>query len=239
MEHHGTHHPGASPACPACLGLGVRLDASLSTARALRCDCVGPCSVCEDGGWVARGPNVVACTCHTLAERMVLYDEAGLPAASVGPALERWELTPLVERATAWLTGWRPEPGSRGLVISDPAPGRGERLLGALVAELVFGLGARVRCVDLRVPDAIWPQATEYRVLALIGLGEHEDSRALKRGLSEHESSDGSLLVATRLEPTWERTGATASLGEVLDPSSAVTVLESCLTAVAERHRAP
>ena len=204
-----------------------------SLARMQRCSCVGVCPACEDSGYLATGVNVERCMCHVQAERAGFFDEAGVPARLADRPLDAWAGHPVLAKAEAWLTGWRPEPGAQGLLLHDPQSQDGERLLAALLTELIMGMGVRARFLDLRVPDLRWPPATAYRVLALVGLGDEPNDqgrRRLERGLAALEDSGATLLACTRHPPSWERQGEQEPqpLAERIDPMSAVVVLEGC-----------
>ena len=230
---HSAAHPGADPRCPLCRGQGVGVRDLGGLAQLQRCPCVAPCPTCEGSGYLATGVNVERCMCHVQAERAGFYDQAGIPARLAGTPLDTWVGHANLAKAEAWLTGWRPEPGMRGLLVHDPSGDDGARLLVALLTELIMGVGVRARLVDLRDPEASWPPTTAYRVLALLVLGDEPNPlgrRRLERGLATLEDSGGTLLAHTRYAPCWERQGEQGPepLAERIDAMSAVVALEGC-----------
>lgn len=229
---HGVRHPGAAPGCGRCGGLGLVAGDAVGLAELRPCPCVGGCPECGGAGWLGRGAQVYPCVCRVQAERVALLRAAGLPGrlAAVGLGAEG----PGRRAARAWLLGWRPEPGARGVLLHGGEPAVAEGVLGELVVELVLGLGARVRVVDLRAPAGGWPRGVGARVYALLGLGEEPDAaarRVLAEGLEEVEASGASIVAASSLCPGWEAPPGEgrAALGEVLDALPAAFLLDHCV----------
>lgn len=150
-------HPSTDRSCPHCAGLGVVVERAGERAVAKRCSCVGQCPVCRDTGWISAGVGRRArqqrCACGTLDHRIGLFDDAAIPARHA--ASTRASFKPTEARQTkallavsGWLEGYKRGEENRGMILHG-AVGRGKtHLMIAVLRELVFRYGVRVRFVE-------------------------------------------------------------------------------------------
>lgn len=123
---------------------------AVATATALP-----PCPFCSGDGRrlldVSGVSRLYRCRCQKLPDRIVVFNEAMLPARHATCTMESFNVG--LARATwgavrKWIDTFRPAPDQLGLVISGE-PGRGKtHLLAAAVRELVFRHGTPTRFVE-------------------------------------------------------------------------------------------
>jgi DNA replication protein DnaC len=117
------------PPCPWCGGVGRR-------------------EVEINGVW-----RVGKCRCQRVADRVALFNAAGVPARHADSTMESFRHdvpspNHAVRPVRAWLDAFRPGQEGRGLVLWGP-PGRGKtHLMVAAVRELVFRYGVAARFIE-------------------------------------------------------------------------------------------
>jgi DNA replication protein DnaC len=153
-------HPAIDLDCRQCRGLGAVILRDGEVAVATRCDCVGRCPACNDGGWIApdggilgRGVKRIRCACMRLPSRIEKFNLANIPGrhatstlATFKPATK--ELTVAMRAVAVWIKGFKRREETRGLVLYGDV-GRGKtHLLVAAVREVIFVHGATARFVE-------------------------------------------------------------------------------------------
>ena len=151
-------HPGAQPDCPRCTGTGTQVSRQGEYAFAEPCACVGLCPVCNGTRLVPTTDHYRArrkrCICQVVTARQNAFNAAHIPArhadstrASFVP--QGHHQTAVLTAVSAYLRAFDPAiRENRGLVLFGDV-GRGKtHLLVALLRELVFRQGVRVKFVE-------------------------------------------------------------------------------------------
>lgn len=117
-------------------------------AEASRCDCVGPCPLCDDS-------DEVECSCDPLYERIYLFNQARIPSRHHNSTRRSFKHRSAQSSAgmaaiSQWMKDFAPGEENRGLVLFGRV-GRGKtHLMVAAVRELVFRRGISARFVEFR-----------------------------------------------------------------------------------------
>ena len=145
-------------ACPECGGSGCVVDQILgATARARRCACQATCPRCGDSGYtlVPQGTSTVAqpCSCRHLDERIVLFNQVGIPAAVARASFESfksWSPDHARARSVAedFARKFRKDAPTKGFLLYG-RPGAGKtHLLAATLRWLALEKGIASRYVE-------------------------------------------------------------------------------------------
>lgn len=235
-------HPGASPDCPRCGGLGAVVVRDGEHATAQECSCVGRCPFCNDTHWVAVGEGPHArrgrCSCLALDRRIALFNHANIPARHSDSTRTSFKPTSAKQTAamvavSAWLDQYRPGEDNRGLVLHGGV-GRGKtHLMIAMMRELVFRYGVSVRFVefshllaDLKSGFDVGQGAArlidplvKVEVLAIDELGKGRNTEfegtVLDELVSRRYNAAATILATTNFEP-----GPASGGGAVANPAA-------------------
>ena len=151
-------HPGARQDCPRCAGTGTEVGPRSERAFAEPCACVGQCPVCRDSGLIATSDAFRArrkrCVCRVVQARQRAFNASGIPARhsnSTRPTFSPADQhqTAVLTAVSGYLASFDPTAyENRGLVLYGDV-GRGKtHLLVALLRELVFRYGVRIKFVE-------------------------------------------------------------------------------------------
>ncbi len=221
-------HPGATPHCEHCGGLGAVVVRDGEHAMAEQCRCVGRCPFCNDTHWVAVGEGAHArrgrCSCLALDHRIRRFNHANIPARHHDSTRTSFKPTSAKQTAamvavSAWLDQYQPGDGNRGLVLHGGV-GRGKtHLMIAMLRELVFRFGVSVRFVefshllaDLKSGFDVGQGAAKLidplvrvEVLAIDELGKGRNTEfegtVLDELVSRRYNAAATILATTNFEP--------------------------------------
>ena len=227
-------HPGAQPDCPKCTGTGTRVVRNGEVAAAVACTCVERCPVCRGSGLIATSDDPRSrrkrCVCQVVVARQKAFSAAGIPArhadstrASFVPAGRHQ--TAVLAAVSKFLASFAPTANeNRGLILHGDV-GRGKtHLLVALLRELVFRHGVRVKFVefshllaDLKAgfdhgqgASVLLDPLVEYEVLAIDELGKGRNTEfegtVLDELVSRRYNAMRPILATTNYAP--ESSGA-------------------------------
>ncbi len=103
--------PVESTSCPSCGGAGYLVEQVLGKpARSRRCDCQVRCTRCHGTGYALvpspGGPVAQACACKHLDERLMLFNQIGIPAAVAKASFETFG-------------AWTPEHSAAKVIAED------------------------------------------------------------------------------------------------------------------------
>ncbi len=150
-------HPGASPSCGQCHGLGGVVVPEGEVAVVKPCECLQPCPYCKGTGFVATSDRFRAprqrCVCQLAVARWRAFDKIGVPARHATSTRASFEAgsrqqTVVLGAVSKYLAGFEPGGQNRGLILYGDV-GRGKtHLLTALLGELVLMKGVRARFVE-------------------------------------------------------------------------------------------
>lgn len=149
-------HPGANPDCPRCRGDGYGVARAGAYAVAHPCSCLVACPDCRGTGFVATSDQPRAprrrCRCQGLTSRIAAFNEAHIPARHATSTRSGFKATgPRTSgfvKVADWLTRFDPTGENRGLVLWGEV-GRGKTHLAvAVLRELAFTRGVRVKFVE-------------------------------------------------------------------------------------------
>ncbi len=149
--------PVESGACAECAGAGYVVDqAAGGVARARRCRCQGECPRCHETGYilVPSGSGSVAqtCACRHLDQRIVLFNQVGIPAALGKESFETFNARPGQSFAKSvaedFARKFRLDAPTRGFLLCGP-PGCGKtHLLVSALRYLALERGVASRYVE-------------------------------------------------------------------------------------------
>jgi DNA replication protein DnaC len=150
-------HPGASPQCPLCAGLGGVVVAQGEVSVVQTCSCVGRCPHCRDTGFVAQSDAFRArrqrCVCQEALARFRAFEAVSVPARHASSTRATFQAgnrqqTVVLGAVSKYLANFEPGQDNRGLILYGDV-GRGKtHLLAALLRELVLTKGVRARFVE-------------------------------------------------------------------------------------------
>jgi len=143
--------------CPACRGKGYLIDRTGELCVAKACRCNDDCSKCGGSGrvFVEKDGYTYAstCSCRAMAQRVVRFNQARLPARSglsfddFLPQNHDQELAHAAAMTTA--KRYRPEEPSKGFIVSGPVGTGKTHLLCATLQYLTMELGVVARYVEI------------------------------------------------------------------------------------------
>lgn len=150
-------HPGASPQCPLCMGLGGMVVPDGEFAVVQLCSCVTPCPHCQGTGFVAESTAFRArrqrCVCQEALSRFRAFEAVRMPARHAGSTRAAFQAAnqrqaQVLGEVSKYLASYTPGQMNRGLILYGDV-GRGKtHLLTALLRELVISKGVRARFVE-------------------------------------------------------------------------------------------
>ncbi len=150
-------HPAVDPSCTTCGGHSYVVERQGELAMARACSCIGACPQCKDTGWVADGDDWRAarkrCTCASIERRIGLFNQARIPGRHATSTLASFEMAPgplmrAWNNARAIITVWKSGAENRGFVLHGPVGTGKTHLMCAVLRELVFEHGVRVRFIE-------------------------------------------------------------------------------------------